>query len=162
MHKITIFILFLISSPSLLAETFYGIGVTRLNLNDSWTEVRAAIFTVGYKYGKRSFSLSPQLNYIHESNSNIDGNHRITLDHAFLVSLKAQYTFKNGTYLLTTPSIGSFSYRDTGWFEEENDEFEFGLNVGVGYEFSKYFSTELTYGVFKNSNALTAGINFRF
>jgi len=164
MNKATLFLLCLISSPLAFGEIFYGLGFTRLNLDERGVRVDAFSGVIGYEYGKRNFTLSPQFRYLKHKKTDFDYNGRTTLDNAFIFSLKAQYTFNNGTYIYTSPSVGRFSYiTDTGYYmSDADDEFEAGLNIGVGYEFSEYFSTELTLEEFKKSEAITAGVKFRF
>ena len=163
MNRFTILFLCLISSPITLAETFYGLGFTQLNFKDSYVEANAFTGVIGYQLGKRNFTLNPQFRYMKTNQSNGDYQGDITLDNAFIFSLKGQYTFNNGAYFFTSPAFGSFNYlQNSRFFYNEESEFELGLNIGIGYEFNKYLSTEITYDKFKRSKAVTAGINFRW
>jgi len=160
MNKKLILPLCLITSSPVLAEEFYGLGGMQLRFKDSPLEVNASTALMGYKFGERNFTLSPLVKYI--SGRTVKNVEDKALEHGILLSVKAQYTFNNGIFFSTSPSIGSFNYANKWQFKDDEREFELGVNLSFGYEFSKYFSTELTYDEFKSANAIGANINFSF
>jgi hypothetical protein len=143
------------------AEQFYGIGVTLLEFGGpEHTNVNALTGLVGYKFGKKNFTLSPTFRFLKGDKSS-----GTELGEVFIFSIKTQYTFNNGMYFFSSPSIGSFTYSNPYKYSSQRKkekDVEFGLNAGIGFQFSKDLSTEIFYEKFKSSKALAVGITFRF
>jgi opacity protein-like surface antigen len=147
-------------------------GVSYINLSDGEddfsTSLKSIVGSLGHKISSdNNFLLVPQITigfgvgddtlYIYGSKINV------RLDHWIALSLRGQYQLDNGLYLFAAPSYANAQFTaSSGGYSETDDEWEFGVGIGAGYNFSETASAELNYEQFNGTDVISLGIKFNF
>jgi len=147
-------------------------GVGFINLSDDYGDLSISlngiVGSLGYKIeSDENFTLIPQVRIsfgIGDDNVSYFGYKAdVELDSFLALSLRGQYQLDNGVYLFATPTYANAQLTiSSGGYSETDDEWEFGVGGGIGYNFADTTSAELSYEQYDGTNALSIGLKFDF
>ena len=87
----------------------------------------------------------------------------VELDSFLALSLRGQYQLDNGVYLFATPTYSNSQFTASSrGYSETDDEWEFGVGGGIGYNFGATTSAEFSYEQYDGIDAITLGLKFDF
>jgi opacity protein-like surface antigen len=79
------------------------------------------------------------------------------------LSVRGQYEFSNGAYVYAMPSYANLDIKASGYGESGSDDnWEFGVGAGVGYNLNKKVSVEASYENYDDTNLLSVGFKYAF
>ena len=104
----------------------------------------------------------------------------IEIDHFLELAVRLEYGFDSGVYLYAVPSYinlettaeAEFDFQltfDDGFVDgfsdrarESDDEWEFGVGLGLGYQFNDNIAIEFAYQEFDDTEVVSAGLKYAF
>lgn len=123
----------------------------------------------GYEYQlSNQFSLEPLLTLGVGVNDDEAGTANLTvaeveIDRWMALSVRGKYQLNDKIYLYAQPSYGNLKVEaKTLGQSVTEDDWEFGLGAGVGFDVSERVSLEMTYDNYDGTDVISAGINYRF
>lgn len=147
-------------------------GVGFINLSDDYGDLSISlngiVGSLGYKIESGdNFSLIPEVRISFgvgsDSVSYFGYKADVELDSFLTLSMRGQYQLDNGVYLFAAPSYANAKVTASiGDYSETDDEWEFGVGGGIGYNFGATTSAELSYEQYDGTDALTLGLKFDF
>ncbi len=87
----------------------------------------------------------------------------VEMDRFVSLSVKGQYEFDNSVYVFLAPSYTNVEVTaSTAGISATEDDWEFGLGGGLGYQFNEAAALEVSLEQFDGSDLLSLGIKFAF
>ncbi|MEO2266159.1 outer membrane beta-barrel protein [Pseudoalteromonas sp. YIC-656] len=175
MFKKTVAALALIGT-SFASQANWQAGVGYVNLSDSPSgydiSLDGVYGSLGYKFkSSDNFYWVPELrlgtgigddtidNYLAGSVLNT----KLEMERYIALSLRGQYELDNGVYLYAAPSYANVEIKASGFGASlSEDEWEFGLGGGIGYNFSNNMAAELSYEQFDGVDVVSLAVKFDF
>lgn len=88
---------------------------------------------------------------------------KVEMESFIAFSLKGQYQLNEKAYLFAAPSYANLEIKaSANGYSETDDEWEFGIGAGAGYQFSDTISGEISYEQFDGTDVISAGVKFNF
>lgn len=88
---------------------------------------------------------------------------KVQLDSFLALSMRGEIEFNNGIYAFATPSYANAQITAISrGYSETDDDWEFGIGAGAGYNFSETASTEFSYERFDSTDVFTLGVRYDF
>ena len=88
---------------------------------------------------------------------------KVELDSFLALSMRGEIEFNNGIYAFATPSYANAQITAISrGYSDTDDDWEFGIGGGAGYNLSDTASAELSYEQFDGTDVLTLGVKFNF
>ena len=85
------------------------------------------------------------------------------LDSFLALSMRGEIEFYNGIYAFATPSYANAQITAISrGYSDTDDDCEFGICAGAGYNFSETASTEFSYEQFGSTAVFTLGVKYDF
>lgn len=147
-------------------------GASYINVSDEADDIDVSLGgiagSIGYKIeSENNFYFTPQLliatgisdDTVTIYSTNVD----VEMDSFIALSVRAEYVLENGIYLFAAPSYANLEITASAFGESETaDEWEFGFGGGIGYQFNKTASGELSYDQYDGTDVINIGVKFNF
>ncbi|MFY8273291.1 outer membrane protein [Pseudoalteromonas sp. SSDWG2] len=153
---------------SFASQANWQAGVGYVNLSDSEggdsISLNALVGSLGYKFkSSDSFYFMPELRLGTGLGDDDLYGIKVEVESFMALSLRGQYDFDNGMYLYGAPSYANVEVKASGYgASATEDEWEFGLGGGLGYNFSNGVAAELSYEQFDGVDVVSFGLKFDF
>lgn len=152
-------------------------GIGYINLSDEVEDgldisVGGIVGSLGYKIKSGdNFYLIPEVRIgtgiSDDSVSYLGVDVDVELDGFLALSLRGQFELDNGVYLFAAPTYANAEFTASASQGGQSasateDSWEFGVGGGIGYNFSKTTSAEVTYEQFDGTDAFSVGLKINF
>jgi len=162
-------VLSLLGALSFNASADWQAGFGYLNMSEDDISLSGIVGEVGHNFEiDETFHLIPSLRIgtgLSDDSISVNGwyNLKVELDSFLSLDLKTKYDFTPEFYGYVTPSYANAkvtaSFEDVS--ESEND-WEFGIGAGFGYEFAPSKAIEVSYQTFDGTDVISASFIAKF
>jgi opacity protein-like surface antigen len=126
-----------------IPELRIGTGVN----DDSYTNTRTIQYGSGYGTNYTEYSKTTTFE----------------VERFIALSIRGQYEFRSGAYVYAMPSYANVKGKVSSYGGSDSDDnWEFGVGAGVGYNLNKKVSVEASYENYDDVNLLSAGFKYAF
>ncbi len=153
---------------SFASQANWQAGVGYVNLSDSEggdsISLDALVGSLGYKFKSgENFYFMPELRLGTGMGDDDLYGVKVEVESFVALSLRGQYELESGLYLYGAPSYANLEVKASGYGESATeDEWEFGLGGGIGYNFSNNMAAELSYEQFDGVDVVSLAVKFDF
>ena len=157
-----------LAGTSFASQANWQAGVGYVNLSDSEggdsISLNALVGSLGYKFKTGdNFYLVPELRLGTGVGDDELYGAKIEVESFTALSLRGQYDLESGLYIYGAPSYANLEVKASAYVESASeDEWEFGLGGGVGYNFSNAMLAELSYEQFDGVDVVSLAVKFDF
>lgn len=153
-----------LASAASQAQTALEAGYASLDFDDV---TLGAIYVLGaYEFhtdNNFSSAIEVALGYgITDDTTNFfGGDVDVELDSLWSIGYRGTFDFSNGAYVFFSPSYAKAEISADG-FGSGTSDWELGIGVGAGYEFTDGVSGEVQYDSIDDVDMISAGVRFNF
>lgn len=143
------------ASFSSFANWVGGVSYINLSNDDGGADISLGGLTgsLGYQFdAQNGFYFTPELRV----GTGISDDSGIELDRFVALSVRGQYSVNQQIYLFAAPS-----YANTE-FNVSDDNWEFGLGGGIGYQMTDAMSAEFMFEQYDEADLMSFGVKFAF
>lgn len=156
-----------LGSISSADDGWYGkAGVLSISESDSGQSLDLVGLYVGAGYefeAGNNFFVSPEFRVATGINEDDVFGADVDIDLAWIASVRGIWRDESGFYAFGTLGYGDLKLNvSTGFGSGSGSADDMLIGAGIGYEFSKKFSLELSFEDFDGSSVFQVGSNFRF
>lgn len=157
-------------SLSLTASANWQVGGGFANLSDDigdGDDVSLNILygSASYKIESsyKDFSFVPELRIGTGVGDDSINGVKLEIKRFIALSVRGQYDYNNGAYVYIMPSYANLDMKVSGYGESMSDDnWEFGVGAGVGYNLNKKISVKASYENYDDTNLLSVGFKYAF
>ncbi|WAJ69188.1 outer membrane beta-barrel protein [Catenovulum adriaticum] len=142
-------------------------GVSYINLsNDEGADISLGGLTgsLGYQFdAQNGFYFTPELRVGTGISDDSVGGVDVEMDSFVALSVRGQYSVNQQVYLFAAPSYANAELTASGGGTSvTEDEWEFGLGGGIGYQMTDAMSAEFMYEQYDDADLMSFGVKFSF
>lgn len=142
-------------------------GVSYINLSeDDGADISLGGLTgsLGYKIdAQNGFYFMPELRVGTGISDDSVGGIDVEMDRFVALSVRGQYSLNQQVYLFAAPSYTNVELTaSAGGVSTSEDEWEFGLGGGIGYQMTQAMSAEFMFEQYDDADLMSFGVKFAF
>lgn len=142
-------------------------GLTNFSDSDDGIDISLNAITagVGYEFASsdNQFSFMPELRIGSGTDDDNTGGIKLEIERYVAISVRGIYHASDAIYIYAQPSYANLKIKGTGFGQTaSDDEWEFGVGAGVGFNATEQLSFELSYENFDETDVITGGMRYAF
>lgn len=157
-----------LSTVSFVSMANWVGGVSYVNLSDDIggedISLGGITGSLGYKIDSESkFTFIPEIRIGTGVGDDTVYGVDVEMNGFIAFSFKGQYQLNESVYLFAAPSYANVEIEaSANGYSATEDEWEFGIGAGLGYQFNNSVFGELSYEQFDGTDVFSAGVKFNF